>query len=154
MIKYCSFFGHRNSRLDNISQENLKNKILNCIINLGIFNFWLGGYGSFDFTCANYIKEYKTKFSIIKSYLVLPYPTKKFDALDKKYISETYDDIIYPPIEKTPLKFAISQRNKWIIDNSDFIIFNIDHSWGGAYNAYMYAIKRKKHFINIGNYNG
>ena len=60
-----------------------------------------------------------------------------------------YDYSLYPPIEKTPLKFAISKRNKWIVNEADLIIAYVSRNYGGAYSALKYAEKLKKKIINL-----
>lgn len=62
---------------------------------------------------------------------------------------EKYDMIIYPNIENVPARFAISHRNRWMVDVSDFIIAYINHNYGGAYSMYAYAKKRSKEIFNI-----
>ena len=72
----------------------------------------------------------------------------------KDYIEKSYDGIIYPDIENTPPKFAISKRNEWIINQSDFVIGYVQTHYGGAYNSLLYAHKHNKPYINLykGNY--
>lgn len=60
-----------------------------------------------------------------------------------KYLQDNYDEIIYPPLEKIPKKFAILRRNEWMIDNADLVIAYIRRSWGGAAQTLKYA--QKKH---------
>ena len=60
-----------------------------------------------------------------------------------------YDEIIYPPIENIPLKYSIIYRNKWIVENSDFIFFYVAHTWGGAYQMLEYAKNINKQFFNL-----
>jgi hypothetical protein len=67
----------------------------------------------------------------------------------KEIIKANYDECIYPPIETTYPKFAILRRNEWIIEKSDFIIFYVSRTFGGAYKAMKYAIKLNKKFINL-----
>ena len=62
---------------------------------------------------------------------------------------ELYDSIVYPPLEKTPLKFAISKRNEWMIDQSDFVIAYVEHSFGGAYQSLKYAHRKGKRIVNL-----
>lgn len=66
-----------------------------------------------------------------------------------KSIKAAYDEIIYPAIEKTPPKFAIIKRNKWLIDNSNLLIACVKYSWGGAAKTLEYAKKKKIKIINI-----
>lgn len=53
---------------------------------------------------------------------------------------ENYDEIIYPPIEAVPQKYAITKRNEWIVSVADLIVFNVNYKFGGAYNAYLHSI--------------
>lgn len=66
-----------------------------------------------------------------------------------------YDDMtdtMYPEIEGHP-KFAIERRNRWLIDNADYCICYINHTWGGAYKFSRLAKRRGKTVINIGSPN-
>lgn len=151
MSNYCSLFGHSDFWSSADLECRIKSEIIDCVENRNLTEFLLGGYGGYDITCAKYIRELKTIYPQIKSYLVLAYLDKKFDEYDKDYIKKTFDDIIYPPIENVPKRFAISKRNEWMIDNSDYVIFYVNHSWGGASKMLEYATRKKKDYINFGN---
>jgi len=61
-------------------------------------------------------------------------------------------DSIYPEgLESVPFKFAIDKRNRWMIDQSNFCICHIDHTWGGAYKHGQTAKRRGLTLINLGN---
>ena len=60
-----------------------------------------------------------------------------------------YVSFIYPPLEKVPLKFAINKRNEWMIDQSDFVIAYVEHSFGGAYQSLKYAYRKGKRIVNL-----
>lgn len=60
-----------------------------------------------------------------------------------------FDDIIYPPIENVPYKYAIIRRNEWMIDVADFVIAYVKYSWGGAARSLEYAKRKKKNIIQI-----
>lgn len=74
----------------------------------------------------------KKRYSHIRVILVLAYLDKSFDEVDKKFNKQTYDEIIYPPLESVPKRYAIVARNKWMVDRSDYIIFYVNCSFGGA----------------------
>lgn len=78
-------------------------------------------------------------------FLVTPYLKSNYNYEIK------YDGIIYPPIENIPFKFAISHRNRWMIDKADVVIAYIDHSFGGAYKTFKYAESKNKYIINLAN---
>lgn len=141
-----TFFGH--SFFSN--KEDSEEKMIKLIENISggkEINFLLGGYGQFDdfaYLCA---KKYQEKHNNCKLIFVSPYLNPEYYKL--KNAKEYYDESIYPPIESTPLRFAISKRNEWMIDNSDYIIFYVNVKYGGAYNALKYCIRKGKKYTNI-----
>ena len=144
-----AFFGHANSMLS----DELKNKImkyLNECIAESECEFLLGGYGNFDAYALRFGLELKKSNSAIKLTLVSPYIDWSYLKKQSDYVASTYDYVIYPEIENVPKKYAISARNKWIVDASDIIVTYINHSYGGAYSAYLYATRKKKAVINFG----
>ncbi|MBR4979362.1 MAG: DUF1273 family protein [Clostridia bacterium] len=113
------------------------------LIEDGADKFYLGGYGKFDLLAAQAVCSLKKEqFPHIRSILVLPY-------LNREYDKALYDETVYPPLEKVPLKFAISKRNEWMIDNSDAVVCYVVHSWGGAAASLNYALRKKKRVIRI-----
>lgn len=149
MDRCCGFFGHRDFFCDDADLIKIKNEILSCI-NRGIYSFLICFYGNFDGACASIIYNLKKKYPQIKSYLVIPYRDKKFHTLEKEYIKETFDEIIYPPIENIPKKFAILKCNEWIVSQCDYLIFYVNFSFGGAYKTMEFAHRKKKKYINFG----
>ncbi len=106
--------------------------------------FFVGRYGGFDrfsFDCA---KTYQMKYPNSKIIFVSPY----LNASRFKEFVEKCDGSIYPEIEKVPLKYAIIERNKWVVRQSDFIIFYYVIA-GGVGIVYDYAISKGKKFVNL-----
>ena len=62
---------------------------------------------------------------------------------------DLYDFSLYPPIEHIPLKFAITERNKWMIRNADILISGVIRSYGGAAKALNYAKHLGKDIISV-----
>lgn len=106
--------------------------------------FYLGGYGGFDSFSHFCCKKYQNLHPSVKLVFVTPYLN-----VDPMY-EQNYDSIVYPAIEDKPRKFAISYRNRYMIDSADIVIAYIDHAWGGAYKTYSYAKRKKKRIINLG----
>ena len=78
---------------------------------------------------------------------ITPYLDKNYSKLElAKYY---YDDVIFPPIENVPRKFAILKRNEWIVDSADLVITYVKYSWGGAAKTVEYAKRKKVPIINI-----
>lgn len=83
---------------------------------------------------------------------VTPYNTISYQKNHLSIIKDNYDVIIYPEIEDKPKRFAITYRNRYMVDKCDCLIAYIDHQWGGAYNTYQYAVRKKKKIINLIDY--
>ena len=106
--------------------------------------FYLGGYGAFDGFAREICRKFQKEHPQTKLVYVTPY-------LDiDKFTLDLYDESVYPPIEDKPRKFAISYRNKWMVENADLVIAYINHSSGGAYTTYQHAKRKKKQIINLG----
>jgi uncharacterized phage-like protein YoqJ len=144
-----TFIGHSEIKTNEQLKIKLKETLENCIGD-GAGIFYCGGYGQFDGLCAATIKELKEKYPIIKSYLVTPY-INEFTQKKLSYIQKLkiYDDFIYPELETVPLKFAISKRNQWMVDQADVVIAYVDHDWGGAWTTLEYAKRKKMTIINL-----
>lgn len=149
----CSLFGHRDMWGEDDFDEKLERAIGYAIENLGVSEFWVGGYGKFDFFASLALRKMKKRYPHIRLILVLAYLDKPFDEVDKKFNKQTYDEIIFPPLESVPKRYAIVARNKWMVDRSDHIIFYVNCSYGGAFKMMEYAIAKGKSHTNIGTKN-
>ena len=137
-----AFFGHSDfvgtSAFEEKMRETLKDQINDFEAEL-----LFGGYGGFDrfaFECG---RRYQKENPNVKLIFVIPY-------LDRKYeVAEEYDEIVYPPLEKVPYRFAIVERNKWMVDRADIIISCVTRECGGAFKAVNRALKKNKKVINI-----
>ena len=107
------------------------------LIEQGVNIFYLGGYGAFDSLAAAVLRKQKIQHPEIELILVLAY----FDT--KRDISG-YDSTVYPPLETVPRRFAISHRNRWMVETSDVVVAYVLHDWGGAAATLRCARKKKK----------
>lgn len=110
------------------------------LIQSGATQFLLGGYGSFDRLAACVVWELKQQHPGIESILVLPY-------LDRRVDTTRYDGTVYPPLEKVPKRYAISHRNRWMVENADVVVACVCHGWGGAATTLEYAERKRKRII-------
>ena len=143
-----SFFGHSNF----IKTETYEEKMLSLLeekVGDAPADFYLGGYGDFDYFAFECCKKYKSKHPSVSLIFVTPYITVEYQKHHLNHQKERYDSIIYPEIENKPIKFAIIYRNRWMVEQADFIVCYIDHEWGGAFKAYQYAKQKKKQIFNI-----
>lgn len=125
--------------------------ILNAEIKDETVDFYLGGYGQFDNIAKKSCESFQMTHPNAKHYFVTPYIDNEYLS-GRKNIIDTYDGSIYPDIENTPKRYAILQRNKWMVRQADLLIAFINYSWGGAVKTLEYAHKIKKRYINLGTY--
>jgi len=116
---------------------------LHILLDQGNHKFYLGGYGDFDLLAAKVLHELKSEYPELESILILPY-------LDRPVDASLYDSTIYPPLENVPKRYAISRRNKWMVEQADMVIACVDHDWGGASKTLEYAVKKGLRIINLG----
>lgn len=142
-----SFCGHS----EIFDEDNLVNKILDILqteINGEPVTFYLGGYGDFDYIAKQSCLKYKKLFPSAKLYFVTPYLNDKY-LQNFEHYSKGYDGSIYPEIENTPKRYAILERNKWMMKQADIIIAYVNCSFGGAFKSLEYARKINKKYINL-----
>lgn len=95
------------------------------LIEQGATTFYLGGYGAFDSLAASILRAQKKRYPQIELILVLAY-------LNTGRNTSGYDSTVYPPLETVPRRFAISHRNRWMVEVSDVVVAYVLHDWGGA----------------------
>ena len=133
----CSFFGHRDSpeSLYPVLKETVRE-----IIRSGLATvFYMGTQGNFDAMAYCAVKELLAAYPSVIVYRVLPYLPK----------TEIGDSILPKGIETVPPRYAISWRNKWLLDHSAMIVSYITHSYGGAAQAVRQAEKQGAPIIRI-----
>ena len=139
-----AFFGHASFHATEEIKENLM-RILKNITDEGDVEFFFGGYGQFDSFALSCVMKIRSSNKLTRTF-VTPYITEDYQKNHLSTAKELFDNIVYPPIESVPLKFAISARNKWIGENSDVVICYVSHGYGGAYTACKHA---KRHGVKI-----
>lgn len=114
------------------------------LIEQGAVTFYLGGYGAFDGLAASVLREQKKRYPQIELVLVLAYLNDRRDT-------SGYDRTVYPPLETVPRRFAISHRNRWMVEVSDVVVAYVLHNWGGAATTLRYAKQKKKKILLFAN---
>ena len=143
-----ALFGHREIEDLRGLEEKMIAVIKNLIPTKEYVTFLVGRNGEFDISCASVIKRVQRLIGKASNdvTLVLPYEMK-----DVEYYEKYYDSIIIPStISGAHPKRAISLRNRWMVEQSDLIIFYVKHRAGGAYATMKYAKRLGKVVINLG----
>ena len=106
--------------------------------------FYVGHQGQFDTYVHSELKKLKQEYPQINYVVVLPYMP------DKKSEYDDYYDTMFPEgIETVHPRFAISWRNKWMIEQSAYVVTYITHSWDGAAQYAERARHQRKVVINL-----
>ena len=146
MYKFCCGFGHREYFED--LEECLKREIY-FAIRLGCTTFYTGGMGTFDRAFAAAVRSWKKQFPHIRLILVIPYLTKELQRNKQEY-ERLYDAIVKPAVlDSVHPKYAISKRNRWMVQKSTVVIAYNRVAFGGAYEAIQYAKSQGKAVIQI-----
>jgi len=139
----CTFIGHKDC------PSSIKPKLLSAIedliTNKDVTCFYVGTHGRFDHIVYESLCELEKKYNI-KIFVVLAYLNK---------INDIYYDsqkTIYPEgLEGVPLRFAISKRNIYMIENADYMISFVDNTISNSYSFVKKAMKKNLNVINLGN---
>lgn len=143
-MKICTFFGHRDTPDD--IKPILEQILVDLIENKNVSLFYVGLEGNFDGIVIKALKELVKKYPHIKYYVVLAYMPKE---RDEDMFLEKYETIYPDELEKTPLRFAIHKRNRWMVLKSDYVVTYIRRNIGGAAIFKELAEKKNKNVINI-----
>lgn len=111
------------------------------LIEQGATTFYLGGYGAFDSLAASVLREQKKQYPQIELVLVLAY-------LNTGRNTSGYDSTVHPPLETVPRRFAISHRNRWMVESADVVVAYVLHDWGGAATTLRCVRQKKKQIIS------
>ena len=136
-----TFCGHSNFNMSS-KYEAILMAHFDSLLSGDKIEFYLGGYGQFDsfaFSCA---KKFKQEHPFASLIFVSPYLKINRAVCD-------YDGIIYPELENIPRKYAILQRNRYMIEKADLVFAYVNKAYGGAYQAFTFAQRLGKKIINL-----
>ena len=145
--KICTCFGHRETYRP--FSRNLSEVLEDLILSEGVTEFWTGGMGNFDGSFSSAVRVLQRKYPDIKLILIKPYFSNELNT-NKEYYEYTYDGVVIPDVVAgVHPKSAIKKRNRWMVENSDFIVTYVFKDYGVAYDAKKYAEKLGKKVISV-----
>ena len=137
----CTFFGHKDTPKE--IEPTLRSTLIDLIENKNVTVFYVGNNGNFDTMVLRQLEDLSQTYPITYSVVLAYLPTAK----------NKYDDssnTIYPEgLETVPKRFAISWRNKWMIQQSDIVVTYVTHTFGGAAQFKEMAKRQGKTIINL-----
>ena len=142
-----SLFGHREIDNFRLLEDKLKPIIKRLIQTKPYVAFLIGRNGEFDEYAASIIKQIQNEIGKENNdiSLVLPYTVANLE-----YYEKYYDNIIIPEsVYGVHPKAAITIKNQWMIEQSDFVLVYVERETGGAYTAMKYAEKLSRKIKNL-----
>ncbi|MDR0861796.1 MAG: hypothetical protein LBN30_03345 [Oscillospiraceae bacterium] len=144
MARICTFFGHRT--VPDELRPRLRVEIERHIHEHNTTVFYVGNNGAFDRMAVGVLQKLKPLYPQIRVFTILAYMPS---VRDEKSVTE-YDTTIYPEgLELVPKRFAIARRNRWMAEQSAFVIAYVRTDYGGAYDAVRFAERRGKSVTNL-----
>ena len=136
-----TFFGHKDTPKE--IEPTLRTTLVDLIENKNVTVFYVGNNGNFDTMVRRQLEDLSLTYPITYNVVLAYLPTKKSEY-------EYYTNTILPEgIETAPKRFAISYRNKWMIQQSDVVVTYVTHSFGGAAKFKEMAEKQDKTVIEL-----
>ena len=137
----CTFFGHKDTPKE--IEPTLRSTLIDLIENKNVTVFYVGNNGNFDTMVRRQLEDLSQTYPIAYSVVLAYLPTKKSEYDD-------YTNTILPEgIETAPKRFAISWRNKWMIEQADIVVTYVTHSFGGAAQFKELAERQGKTVIEL-----
>ena len=137
----CTFFGHKDTPKE--IEPTLRSTLIDLIENKNVNVFYVGNNGNFDIMVRRQLEDLSQAYPITYSVVLAYLPTEK----------NKYDNLlntIYPEgLETVPKRFAISWRNKWMIQQSDIVVTYVTHNFGGAWQFKELAERINKSTIEL-----
>lgn len=142
----CFCMGHRDTP-DGLRQA-LSEAVEYHITAYGVTEFVAGAYGRFDALTAHVVGEAKKRHPEIRLTYLRPYhPAERPDT------PPGFDGSFYPPgMEKVPRRLAIVRANRYMVDNSQYLLTYAWEIGSNTKKILEYAVLRqKKGLIHIEN---
>ena len=139
----CTFFGHRDSP-DSL-RPSLQQAIVRLIVEEGVDTFYVGHQGKFDRYALAALQQAAIEYPHIRYTVVLAYlPTRKNPEVSFHQAVTMVPD----GIETAPKRFAISRRNRWLVEHADYVIAYALYR-GGAMQFVELAQKKGKKVVFV-----
>ena len=136
-----TFFGHKDTP-KNI-EPTLRTTLVDLIENHDATEFYVGNNGNFDTMVRRQLENLSQTYPITYNIVLAYIPTKKSEY-------DSFTNTLLPEgIETVPKRFAISYRNKWMLEQSDVVVTYVTHSFGGAWQFKTMAQKQGKTVIEL-----
>ena len=136
-----TFFGHKDTPKE--IEPTLRTTLIDLIENHNAAVFYVGNNGNFDTMVRRQLENLSQTYPITYNIVLAYIPTKKSEY-------DSFTNTLLPEgIETIPKRFAISYRNKWMVEQSDVVVTYVTHSFGGAAQFKAMAERQGKTVIEL-----
>jgi hypothetical protein len=129
----------------------LNSTIEDMLVSKGVDTFYVGTHGSFDLLVLSALRNMKNRYPYILYSVVLAHMP---GVINEHSYYEAFETLYPDGLERVPRRFAISHRNRWMVEQSQYLIAFVQHGWGGAAQTLKYAKTKGLNITNLSNYEG
>lgn len=141
----CTFFGHRDCPAS--VEPKLRAVLVELIEHYGVDSFYVGRQGAFDAMVRTVLRQLEREYPHIRWAVVLERLPSERGAAG----SEEMRGTVFPEgLENAPPRWAISRRNRWMLERADYVVAYVTRSWGGAAQFRDRALRQGKTVIDLG----
>ena len=137
----CIFFGHRDTPCG--IEGRLREAVADLIEHHQADTFYVGNQGRFDIMVRRVLRELKLCYPQIRYAVALAYLPDGREGL------EGFETVYPEGLERTPVKYAIDKRNRWMIEQADYVVTYVRSPSGGAAKWKELAEKKGKVVLNL-----
>ncbi len=150
----CCFIGHREISATTTLARQLYSIVEELVAVKGVDTFLFGSKSYFNSFCYAQVTKLKEKYPYIKRI----YVRAEFPQIDQSYYAyllERYEDTYYPEKLINAGKAVYVERNRAMIDRSDFCVFYCQDDYNpksrksGTKLSFDYAVKTGKNIIRL-----
>lgn len=159
--KKCCFSGYRPSKFpfklnnDDIDFQIFQKRLFTTIEDLiddGCRTFYSGMAMGFDIIAAEAVLYFREKVDGIKLICAVPFENQEINFPNDwknryNFLINACDEVVV--ISKEYHNGCYQNRNKFMVDNSDYVITWYDGQLGGTKNTLLYAQKKCRYIINL-----
>ena len=139
-----TFFGHADTP-DGV-EPLLADTLRDLIEHQGATQFYVGNKGNFDRMVRKQLRRLSSEYPHIHYAVVLAYmPGKRSECCE----ADDTDTIFPEEIARAHPRYAISHRNRWLVERADTVVTYVIYSFGGAAQFKELAEKKGKRIISL-----
>ena len=136
----CIFFDHR--FCPELKEEKLEQVIADLIEQKNADTFYVGCQGEFDEKVIRVLAAAENKYPHIRACIVLA-------GLPESCRHYRLETLLPEGLEQVPPRFAVDRRNRWMVEQADWVVSYAPYHWGGAAKFTQMAARKGKKLIVV-----